>query len=583
MAASLPAGDEARYRTVAQLWRHRCREGGDRPAVRYKRGGIWSTLTWREFLERSRAVGLTLADDGIGPGDVVSILSDNRPEWLIVDMAAQAMGCISHGVYPDSSAHRVAQALDTAGTRIVFVENTEQLAKVLDGDTECSRLRRIVVMQPEGLRHVEDRRVVRFADWLARGDELAHQRPAAFDEAIDAGTADAMLVLASTAGTTGAPRLAAIHQSGYLQQLHAGRDWLCLAAGDRLLSFVPLSQVSERLVVQSALLVHGALVHFPEGTATVLNDLAEVAPRMLAAPPRFWERLHARIDLFMDEASSAARTAYRRSVAAAPRRPWHRLVLRRVRASLGLQNMRMALVSGGQPAPEVTAWYEALDVPLFAGYSLAEVAGYCSVAPLCASRPAPDVGLKLDLDANSEILVQGIGRDLGYWSRGTLEPVRTCAEGAFRTGDVGMRVAGGIRVLGRMPSHPARGVQALPEAVESALRSSPFIADAVVLMAAQTSRRCLLMLEEERVRRYAQERDLPFSDYPSLASSPEVVALIAAQVEQVNRHLEPGMRVTRFHIIPRVLHPDDDELTPAMRLNRRVVQQKYAALLEVQP
>lgn len=570
--------------TIAQLWQQRCREGGDHPALRYKRGGLWSTLTWREFFERGRAIGLAMADEGFGRGDVVSIVSDNRPEWLIVDMAAQALGCISHGVYPGNSAGRVAQALEMAGSRIVFVENAEQLAKLLAAGENCARVRRIVVMQPEGLRHVEDRRVARFADWLTRGEELARQRPGTFDETIDAGTADAILLLASTAGTTGPPRLAAIDHARYLQRLHAARIWLPLETGDRLLSFVPLSQVSERLLVQSALLMNGGLLHFPESIATVVNDLAEVAPRLLAAPSRFWERLHARTDLFMrHDAAPLARAAYVRSLTAAPRRPWHRLLLKRVRASLGLQNMRMALVSGEQPTPDLAAWYEALDVPLFTGYTVAEMAGYCSIAPLTTAGTASDVGLELELDVSGEILVKGMGRDLAYWTRGTLHPAPSCSRGSFRTGDIGTRSAGNIRVVGRMPLHAEGAEQPLPERVELALRTSPYIADAIVIMAGQQVARCLLMLEEERVRRYAQDRDLTFSDYASLASNPDVVELLAEQVDQVNRSLDDGLRVKRFDIIARPLHPDDDELTPSLRLNRRVVQQNYSSLLGTRP
>ncbi|WP_162246071.1 AMP-dependent synthetase/ligase [Variovorax sp. Root318D1] len=583
MSASL-AADEARLATLPQLWRRRCAEWGDRPALRHKERGIWQGLSWSGYFSEARAIGLAMADAGLQAGEVVSVLSDNRPRWLIVDMAAQAMSFVSHGMYPCSTAAQVGHALVEAGSRVVFVENADQLVKVLAVRDTCPDLRHIVVLNTRGLSRFTDAQVSSYDEWLARGAQAAARDPALFDSRIDAGTGEQIAFLAATAGSTGPARLVARRQHDFLREVRAVSHWLQLRPGDRALSIMSLAHYGERMLAQKAMLMHETLLHLPENGSTVFNDMGEVEPHVLFAAPRFFEKLQGTTELFMQEAVPVARTAYASSLSA--RRPgWlQRRTQARIRSALGLRNVRLALASGASSPTQVADWFDAIGIPLLDCYGMAE-AGFCRIAPAgrsMATASAPfETGTQLKLAPDGEVLVRGAIPRPDYWVRGTLSPAAILEDGWLRTGDLG-RVDEHRRVhlLGRVRAQSigARGESISPEIAEDAFRLSAYIADAIVVPAEGGHSAALLALDEERIRKHAQQQRLPFTDYASLLGLPEITALIAAQVEIANGRLPENHRVRTIRVIPRSLHQGDEELTPALRLNRRVVASRYANL-----
>lgn len=566
--ASSLAADEARIATLPQLWRRRCAQWSDRPALRHKECGIWQGPRWGDYFAEARAIGLAMGDTGLAPGDVVSILSDNRPQWLIADVAAQAMGYVSHGIYPCSTAPQVGHALVEAGSRVVIVENADQLMKVLAVRDQCPDLRHIVVMETRGLRRFTDAQVSSYDDWRARGAEAAAKRPALFDSRIDAGNGNHIAFLASTAGSTGAARLVAVRQHEFMQEVRATRQWLRLHPGDRSLSVVSLAQHGERLLAAKAMLVHESLLHFPENPATVFNDMLEVEPHFLFAPPRFFEKLQGLTELFMQEAIPVARAAYAASLSAARPSWWQRKTRGRIRAALGLQNVRLVLTSGASSPGDMAEWFGTIGVPVLDCYGLAEV-GFCTDAQL---KLAPD----------GEILVHSANPLPGYWKRGEISHTPTDPDGWLRTGDLGrLDERGRVRLLGRVQARVVcgEGTPISPEVAEDAFRQSAYIADAVVVHKDERTT-ALLSLDEERIRNYAQQHKLPFTDYTSLLALPEIDSLVAAQVQIANGRLPEHHRVRNVRVIPRPLRSGDEELTPALRLNRWVVARRYADLLD---
>ena len=574
--------DESRITTVPQLWRRRCAEWGDRPALRHKERGIWQGLRWSDYFSEAQAIGLAMADAGLDAGEVVSILSDNRPKWLIVDMAAQAMGYVCHGMYPCSTAAQVQHALVEAGTRVVFVENADQLVKVLSVRDLCPDLRHIVLFETRGLLRFTDPQVSSYDEWHARGVQAAARDPARFDTLIDAGTGEQIAYLASTAGSTGPARLAAWRQHESLRELRTARQWLPLRPGDRGLSIMSLAHYGERLLAQKAMLMHEALLHLPENGATVFNDLLEVEPHFLFAPPRFFEKLKGMTELFMQEAVPVARTVYA-SCLSTGRSGWlQRKTRKRIRSGLGLQNARVVLTSGASSAMQLADWFDTIGVPMLDCYGMAEY-GFCRVVPAGRALETAllDTGTQLKLAPDGEVLVRGANPSLGYWVRGSLCDATTAADGWLRTGDLGrVNEHGRVELLGRVRARAvgAGGEHISPEIAEDAFRLSPYIADAIVVPAEGGRSAALLALDEEWIRKYAQLHRLPFTDYPSLLGLPEIASLIAAQVKVANGRLPENQRVGTTRVIPRALHSGDEELTPALRLNRQVVASRYANL-----
>lgn len=583
VSASL-AADEARLATLPQLWRRRCTQWGDRPVLRHKERGIWQGLSWSGYFTEARAIGLAMAEAGLQAGEVVSILSDNRPRWLVVDMAAQAMGFVSHGMYPCSTAAQVGHALAEAGSRVVFVENADQLVKVLAVRDTCPDLHHIVVLETRGLLRFTDPQVSAYDEWHARGVQAAAREPALFDSRIDAGSGDQIAFLAATAGSTGPARLVARRQHEFLREVRVTSHWLQLRPGDRALSIMSLAHYGERMLAQKSMLMHEALLHLPENGATVFNDMGEVEPHFLFAAPRLFEKLQGMTELFMQEAVPVARSAYASCLSARSPGWLQRRTRERIRSALGLKNVRVALAGGASSPAQVADWFGAIGVPLLDCYGMAE-AGFCRIASASRSMEtasAPiETGTQLKLAPDGEVLVRGAIARPDYWVRGTLSAAETLADGWLRTGDLGrVDEHGRVQLLGRLRARAVgtRGESISPEIAEDAFRLSAYIADAIVVPAEDGHSAALLALDEERIRKHAQQQRLPFTDYASLLGLPEITALIAAQVDIANGRLPEAHRVRTIRVIPRSLHQGDEELTPAMRLNRTVVATRYANL-----
>jgi len=578
------------FSTVPQWWRDRCHEGGDRPVLRQKRRGLWTTVTWKGWYTQSRAVGLALSEAGVQPGEVVSILADNRAEWLVFDLAAQAMGFVSHGIYPGSSAAELAHLMTDAGSRVVIVDGAIQLSKVLEVRSQCPALRFVVVMDGRGLRNFVDSAVVRYDALLARGEALAATHAELFDHAIDAGHSDQIGVLAYSAGSTGPAKGAAISQHGALLQMRTAHQWMKLAAEERTLSLVSLAHAGERMLTLGAPLSTGCIVHFPEGRGTVLNDLREVAPHLLFATPNFWERLRVRTELAVRESIPIARAAYRRAVArrGAQRRGWlAAATLHNVRNSLGLQNVSMAIVGGAPVAGTLLEWYSSIGVPMFESYGLAQTSGFCAVLATWKAGPAeepPGAQTRLKVDADGRLLVRAVGLPAQGWSGSAPSPVApsTDVDGWLLTGDFAVQeTSGRLRVLGQtIDSFVIAGEPVAPSLAESEIERSFYVAHALVFGRDRAYCVGIIALDEETIVRYAQDRQLTFTDYASLVRHPDVVQLVRSEVSAANERLSSAQQVRQFRIIERQLTDDDEELAPTMRLRRHVVERVYGPLID---
>ncbi|MFN0163753.1 MAG: AMP-dependent synthetase/ligase [Burkholderiales bacterium] len=592
--------------TAARLFRARARAWGDDPALRWKTRGIWKSATWGEYYANARALGLALADAGVARGQVVTVLAENRPEWLYADMGAQCMGMIGNGIYPTSSAEQVEFVLANSHTRVLFVEDAEQLDKALAVRERCPELIRIVVMDTEGLRGLKDGGVTDYASFIAHGHALAARNAADFEAAIAAGNPQDVAFLVYTSGTTGAPKGAMIAQRNLIFQIGTVRQYLTVGKGDKTLSFLPLCHIAERMSTVFNQLALGYIVHFPENAGTVAGDMREVSPHMVFAPPRFWEKLHSQVELFMRDAVAPARAVYNRALAAGtraaearlagrPRAEWdgagltwlRRIAFSNVRDMLGLSQVKNAITGAAPVPPELLKWYLALGVDLIEGFGMTETSGFvCATSTerikigFCG-RPAP--GVEVRLGADDEILVRGDNVFAGYWDLPEKTAETIDAQGWLHTGDCGVIDAdGALAIRDRIKDIiiTSGGKNITPSNIESQLKFSPYISDAVVIGESRHFLTCLIMIDEDNVSKYAQEAQVPYTDFASLTRATEVVQLIAKEVETVNARLARVEQVKTFRILEQLLTAEDEELTPTMKLKRRVVAQKYAGLIE---
>jgi long-chain acyl-CoA synthetase len=386
--------------TPPKLFRARSQQWATQPALRHKKKGIWSTTTWSGYFDNTRAIGLALAEIGLRRGDAIAVLSENRPEWLFADMGAQCMGLLCAGIYPTSSPEQVQYVLNDAGVRVLFVENQEQYDKVVSIRQDCPALERIVITNLKGLRDLDDPMTTEFDRLLAHGHALARTQSAEFDAAIDASQPQDIAFLVYTSGTTGAPKGAMVSNRNLVFQIAHAHRYLPLEALDKALSFLPLCHIAERMGSVYNPLAMGQIVHFPENASTVFNDVREVAPHILFGPPRFWQKLHSQVTLYMQDAMPMARSAYQHVTAEGaaiaqarldgkPVQGWRaaryqvlqKVVLSNLRSFLGLQNLKVALTGAAPVPPDLLRWYMAIGVDLLEAYGLTETCGFCTAMP----------------------------------------------------------------------------------------------------------------------------------------------------------------------------------------------------------
>lgn len=573
--------------TPARVFRARCQQWARQPALRRKRRGLWESATWAEYYERARAIGLRLDALGLPRGAVVCVLAENRPEWLYVDMGAQCMGLVGNGIYPTSSPDQVLHILRDSAAQALFVENQEQLEKALAVREQCPALRLIVVMEREGLRGFSDPGVVFFDDFLAEGLALGQREAERFEAAIDAGRPDDLAFLVYTSGTTGAPKGAMILNRNVVFQLSQAPSYLDVEPGDKSVSFLPLCHIAERMATVFNPLAVGLVVHFPESSGTVFNDLREVAPHVVFAPPRFWEKMYSQIDLFMRDAIAPARWTYERARQPDASPLWRQLAFRNIRVFLGLQNVKSALTGAAPVPPDLIRWFLGCGVELREAFGMTETTGFCTATPKGGIKlgwaGVKGAGTEIRIGAEGEIQIRGPNVFGGYWNLPEQTAEALDADGWLHTGDCGEIDAGGyLAIRDRIKDIliTSGGKNVTPSHIESLLKFSPYITDAVVVGDGRKYLTCLVMIDQEHVARHAQEHQVPYTDFASLTRAPEVVALIRSEIERVNPQLARVEQIKDFRIIGELLTAEDEELTPTMKLKRKVIARKYAALID---
>jgi len=591
--------------TLPTLFRHVVRERGDAVAMREKDLGIWRAITWRQYGERARRAGLGLVGLGLRPGDVVSIIADNCPEWLYTDLGTLSVGGITNGIYTTDSPRQVEYIVNDSGTRFFFAENEEQLDKILEVRARCPQLVTIVVYDMEGLHAFRDPQVMDFAALLELGARYDREHPGAFDRMVEIPQPEDLATLVYTSGTTGPPKGAMLSHRNILFQLGYADFAAEPRPGDQQLSFLPLSHIAERTFTVFYPLRTGATVNFAESIDTVPENLREVAPAVFFAVPRIWEKFYSGVALRMRDATRLGRLAYRWAIGVgacvadhrlAGRRPpaglrlLHRvadvLVLDNVKRSLGLHRARGAVTGAAPIAPDLIKWYMALGLDMREVYGQTENCGLATAMPadriklgsVGVARPDTEVRVARD----GEILLRGPHVFMGYY-KNPERTAQTIVDGWLHTGDVGeLDAEGFLRITDRMKDIiiTAGGKNVTPSEIENQLKFSPYITDAVVIGDQRKFLSCLVMLDPETVAQFAQERNVPFTNFASLCRAQEVQDLIWDEIERVNKQLARVETIKRFHLIEQILTPEDEELTPTMKLKRALVNRKYKDVIE---
>ncbi len=587
--------------TLPKLFRHTARAYAGKTAMREKNFGIWEAFTWADYYDSARRAGCALLALGLRPGDVAAILSEDNKEWLFADLGIQCIGARSHGIYPTLRAPQLAYQLNDSGARVLFVEDEEQLDKFLTVEPELATLEHVVVFDMEGLNKFRHDKVMGWEAFLALGDSKGLD--AEFEARIDAGDNEDIAILIYTSGTTGAPKGAMVSHR-YLLAQSDNHPLLPLGPGDEILTFLPLCHAAERIISVCIPIRHGITINLAENGETFAADIQEVAPTFVFAVPRVWEKFYSRVSFIMADATGFGRFAYNAALSLGARRAaltaegrrvplWlraaHRVmdlaVLRNIRIELGL-NRTHSIMSGAAPiSARLLDWFTALGLNVYEGYGQTETGIITNTVP--GKSPVGSIGramkgVEVRLAEDGEILLRAPSNFSGYMNQPE-KTAETMIDGWVHTGDVGaMDANGDLTILDRKKDIiiTAGGKNVTPSQLENELKFSPYISDAVIVGDRRKYLSALIMIDQENVERFAQDRRIPFSNYKSLCANEEVVALIDAEVARANSGFSPVEQIKKFRLIDILLTPEDEELTPTMKLKRKEVERKYGDLIE---
>jgi long-chain acyl-CoA synthetase len=582
---------------------HRARTTPTGLALRKKELGRWREYDWATYAQRTATTMAGLRSLGVGPGDKVAIHAENRPAWVFADLAIQAMGAVSVGIYPTSPASEVDYLLNHSEASVVIVEDEEQYDKTIEVKHQLPNLRHIVVVDPRGISHNGDGMVLTLTELEALGagatiDDLA--------TAADQLTGEDVAIIVYTSGTTGPPKGAMISHDNLMAAARSAASLYDVSGRDEVLSYLPLCHIAERLISVVNAIGLGYVVNFGQGGDALLGDLGEVQPTFFVGVPRVWEKMLAAVEIRMGDASWFKRTMYRfwkgQGAKLARKRMhgalnpfdkvWYALgwamLYRSTRQKLGLMRVRNAISGAAPISPSVLEFFWALGVPVLEVYGQTENTAQATI------NPADDVrmgtvgtavpGAEVTVDpANGEILTRGPGTFVGYYRNPEATAETIDADGWLHTGDVGVLDHDGfLTITDRMKDIiiTAGGKNISPSEIENRLKVSPFIREAVVIGDGRKYLTALIGIESDTVGNWATQRQLAYTTYGDLSAKPEVEALIADVVAEANTELAQVETIKAFRLLPKELDQADGEVTATQKVKRAAIATEFADTID---
>ena len=574
-------------------------------ALREKKYGIWQQVTWDAYAAHVRAVCLGLLELGLERGDKLAVISGNRPAWIYAELAAQAAGAIPVGIFVDSLPEHVRLILHHSEARFVLVEDQEQADKILAVRDALPSVERIIVDDMRGLEGHKDAALISLDDVERMGRDADTREPGRYEALLERGAPDDVAVLLYTSGTTGTAKAAMISHRNLLA---TATNVTCVDPvrdTDEIVSFLPFAWIGEQNLSVAIALQAGATVNFPEEPATVREDLREIGPHVLIAPPRFWEAMCSEYQVKIADAPAIKRAATRLALAigarAAARRVDGRalsagtrlmkrlaqvLALRTMLDKFGLARVRYAYTGGAPLGPEIFGFFRAIGLNLKQVYGQTESSGICVLHPDTDVRAEtlgkPTPGTRVRVSESGEILVAGENVFLGYYKNAEAT-AKTISDGWLSTGDAGLvDDRGHLVMIDRLTDvlRLADGSRFSPALIENKLKFSPHVREAVVIGEDRPHVVALIQIDMGTVGNWAEANRLPFTTFKDLSQKAEVTALVADVVARVNEDLPGVARIRAFGLFDKELHADDGELTRTQKVRRSTILTKYQEMIE---
>jgi long-chain acyl-CoA synthetase len=561
-------------------------------------------LSTREFFDRTRALSLGLSALGLQPGDRVALVSESRPEWVIADLAVLTAGAVTVPIYPTLSAPQLWFIVAESGARFAIVSNAAQVAKFNEVTFAKGSLEAIIVM--DGETDGGAYRVLSLDEATRLGQSAIDADPAAatrYREAAEGVDPESLATIVYTSGTTGDPKGVMLTHRNIVSNVVATKGWIGLDPHDRILSFLPLSHVFERVVLFRCLF-DGVSVYFAETMTSVSRDLQRVQPTVMTGVPRAWEKFHGAIQDGLSKLTGARRAlaTWAIGVGYEHARAWlaggrpapalrlkraiaDRLVFAKIRERTG-GRLRF-LVSGSAPlSARIAEFFFAINLPILEAYGLTESSPGISANPPDAprlgtvGRALP--GVEISIGADGEILVRGPNIMKGYYKRAEAS-AETLAGGWLHTGDIGQIDADGYLAITDRKKDlivTSGGKKIAPQPLENLLKADPLISEAVLIGEQRKFPAALLVPDFARLEARAASLIPGTLSREDLVRHPEVLKLYQEVLDRLNGSLAQFERVKRFALLPMEFTMERGELTPTMKVRRQVVEQRWRPLID---
>jgi len=593
--------------TIPALFWNGVAQRGPNIWMRQKHLGLWRSWTWDQTGVAVREIAAGLMALGFAKGDCASILANTVVDWVFADLAVLSAGGVSSGIYPTDAPSQVQYLCADSNTSILFVEDDEQLDKALSVRAQLPALRKIVVFDMEGLRSLNDPGVISLDTLRVVGRDYLDKNPGAVEQRAAACKPSDLAILVYTSGTTGKPKGAMHLHEGLVYTVRGYNTLVAQDERDERMCFLPLCHIAERMGGEYFALYTGAKINFVENPETIPENVREIAPTVFTAVPRVWEKFYSGVMISLKESGLVQQAAYAWGIGVGTRiankvlagkavsmllkiqfklAQW--LVLNNVRKLIGIHRARF-LVTGAAPiSPDLVRWYLALGIPMLEVWGMTETCGASTGVPASKMKPGsigPAAGFnEVRLDpATGEILVRGKNVFAGYLNLPEKTAEALDKDGWLHTGDVGLVDADGyFRITDRMKDIiiTAGGKNVTPSELENDLKFSPYITDAVVIGDKRPYLTVIIMIDQENVEKFAQDADVPFGNYASLTQSQEVQTLIQSELDRVNQKFARVEQIKKFFLLETQLTAEDEELTPTMKLKRKLVEKKYAPQID---
>lgn len=575
-------------------------------ALRWKRYGIWKEITWSQYAEKMAQVALALEKLGVKRGEVSTCISTNRPEWLYWELGSMLMGALSFAIFPDiEDIEMIYHYLNIAHSRIILAEDQERADRILALRERLPELERVVVAEFKEVAHYHDRFFMSFDELLELGREELRKNPDRVNSLLERLNPDEPCILSTTSGTTGLPKLAILTSKSFVSMATYLNGIDTAKPGERYVSNLTTGWVGERMMSISWALVAGFTVHLPEDPETIWENIREVAPTVIFAPPRTWEGIQTWIEIGINDTDLLKRVVYRDLLARAYKIQtklsdtghislkgkfilWlaRAIVLNKVTDYFGINKLRYAYTGGSAIGPEVILFFRTLGVNVKQIYGQSESSGIAvvhrdgDVKAETVGIPLPSIEVAITDDG--EVLIRGDSVFKGYF-RNEEKTREILVDGWLHTGDYGyVGEENHLWIIDRiaMMQKTRDGLVFSPQYLETKMKFSPYIREAVAVGQAKDFIGMLIQIDMESVGNWAEARNIPYTTFSDLAGHTEVYKLIEGEFNKINKLIPEDMRPRKFALLKKELDPELGDITYTSKLRRENVMARNKKTLD---